>query len=805
MNIVNDETSADDGATATGMADRARARIPDLVALPDPDDPDTVYERTAASAWRLIGALLGIVVVELAAEALPRAQRGLELDLQGEVGGLGTDLGRLADAVATGWAALVLVVSIVVAATTRRPRLLLTAAGAAAVAGGLVAVAASNAGTTPNALTAGEWKFVVIAAAVAMGAVTSSVFVAPIARWSTGVIAAFTLLGVLGDEISLPSRVILVLAGEAVGATMALAAGTPSRRVTRPVVLAALARARLPVERLERHRGDARGSQPWTGNLSTGRDVFVKVEATDELRAAQLFRMWRRIRLKRSGDGRAPSTVRGSAEHEAFVAGRAQVAGVRTPSVLAIAVLPDERGVATVFESVAGDTFDDVDDLSDAALRSAWAQVQVLRRAGIAHRDLRAANLMCVDDDAWIIDFGFAEVAATDELLDRDIAELLASTAALVGPVRAVDQAVAVLGPDTVADAIPWVQPLAVAEATRRSLDKERFAELRELVRARAGRSAPELPQMQRITPKGVAITVALGVAVWTLLPQLTSGVDWGAALEANPVLIVAAVMASVLTYVGAAFSVAGSVPDSLPLGPTFLAQLAGSFVNRVTPAKVGSLALNLRFLTQQGVDGAAATTGLAVSTAAGTVVHVLTTLVVVLWAGNVGFPGLATPPGWVWPVVAAVVVITIVAIAVVPPLRAWWDDTALPSARRSARSFVQVMRSPRNLGMLLGGSALVTVGNLVAFVVSARAFDIDVSLASLGVVYLAGSALASVAPTPGGLGATEAALVAGLAVVEVTRNEAIPAVLLFRLATFWLPILPGWLALIYLQRRKVL
>jgi uncharacterized membrane protein YbhN (UPF0104 family) len=50
-------------------------------------------------------------------------------------------------------------------------------------------------------------------------------------------------------------------------------------------------------------------------------------------------------------------------------------------------------------------------------------------------------------------------------------------------------------------------------------------------------------------------------------------------------------------------------------------------------------------------------------------------------------------------------------------------------------------------------------------------------------------------------VGATEAALIAGYTAVGVTAATAFAAVLLFRLVTFWLPILPGWLALVGLQR----
>jgi len=43
--------------------------------------------------------------------------------------------------------------------------------------------------------------------------------------------------------------------------------------------------------------------------------------------------------------------------------------------------------------------------------------------------------------------------------------------------------------------------------------------------------------------------------------------------------------------------------------------------------------------------------------------------------------------------------------------------------------------------------------------------------------------------PTPGGLGAFEATVAAGLTGLGVPASAAVPAVLAFRLLTFWLPI----------------
>jgi undecaprenyl-diphosphatase len=678
----------------------------------------------------------------------------------------------------------------------------LTALVAAGGAVAVVVAAARVGGVTAGTVTTEEWLIAIAAAGIAVTAMSFSVVAAPMARLAAATISVLVLLGVLGGGVSLAARAMAILAGGVVGASAALLLGTRTRRIARTELAAAMAEVHLPVAELDRHGGDARGSQPWIATLATDRQVFVKVTAVDELRSDQLFRLWRRLILRRADDERSPGSVRRAVEHEAFVAQAAAAAGVNTPSVLRIGSLGVRRGMFAVFSNVDGSSLDDIDDPGEPVLRSAWSQVQILRRARIAHRDLRAANVMVSDGEAHLIDFGFAEIAATQDLLDRDLAELLASTAAGVGVERAVSAAVAVLGPDELVEAIPWLQPLGVCAASRHALDKADFEALREAVRAAAGISAPELPQLRRVSPKALLATLALGVAVWTLLPQLTSGIDWSTVLEASPGWAAAAVLASALTYVGAAVSMAGSVRDSVPLPAAFFAQIASSFTNRITPAKVGGLALNVRFLTKQGIDTASATTGVAVSPVAGAVVHVTMMVVAVLWAGNVGLPGMHLPSARVALLVAVALGLLAVVVAAVPALRTWCTEHAVPAVRRSLRSFVEVLRTPRNVAMLLGGSAIVTVANLAAFDVSLRAFGVHLPASTTALVFLAGSALAQAVPTPGGLGAAEAALVAGLVVVSVEEQVAIPAVLLFRLATFWLPIVPGWLAFTVLQRR---
>jgi uncharacterized protein (TIRG00374 family) len=108
-------------------------------------------------------------------------------------------------------------------------------------------------------------------------------------------------------------------------------------------------------------------------------------------------------------------------------------------------------------------------------------------------------------------------------------------------------------------------------------------------------------------------------------------------------------------------------------------------------------------------------------------------------------------------------------------------------------------------VALLLGGSMLVTFAYLTTLYFSVEAFGGGLAFATVGAVFLVGSAVAQAAPTPGGLGAVGAALIAGLVAAGLDNTVAVPAVFLYRLFTFWIPILPGWLCFQRLERHEYL
>jgi undecaprenyl-diphosphatase len=150
---------------------------------------------------------------------------------------------------------------------------------------------------------------------------------------------------------------------------------------------------------------------------------------------------------------------------------------------------------------------------------------------------------------------------------------------------------------------------------------------------------------------------------------------------------------------------------------------------------------------------------------------------------------------------VAAGVAVVAAIGAAVPWSRALLVTRLWPATKRSLTNVSEIARQPGKIIELFGGCLIITMGYILALEVAVSAFGAGPAFTSVALVYLVGSMVSSVAPTPGGIGAVEATLIAGLTSAGMASTPAVAAVILFRLATFWIPLLPGWGALLVLQR----
>ncbi|MEU6364376.1 lysylphosphatidylglycerol synthase domain-containing protein [Streptomyces sp. NPDC046931] len=674
------------------------------------------------------------------------------------------------------------------------------------------------------------------------------------------------------------SIILTVLIGWSIAAGTLYAVGSPNVRPTGRTLMAGLRTVGF------RPVSAAREEMPDTAeNGDRGRRYFVTLEdgppldvtVVDREQQAQgfFYRVWRRLTLRGITTRRSLQSLRQALEQEALLAYAAIAAGANAPKLIATSELgPD--AVMLVYEHTGGRTLDQLADeeITDGLLHDTWHQVRALQSRRIAHRRL-AGDAIVVDRSGTVIltDLRSGEIAAGDLVLRMDIAQLLATLGLRVGAERAVASAVAVLGPDAVADCLPMLQPIALTRSTRatlRKLARERAQREREavleasrqdkLARAEAGdatgvvldkpdkksvraeqraekraigealeeareedlltqirhqvlRIRPQAPvepaRLERVRPRTLISFMAGAIGAYFLLTQLThiefgtlfANAEWG--------WVAAAVFFSALSYVAAAMALLGFVPERVPFLRTVAAQVAGSFVKIVAPAAVGGVALNTRFLQRAGVRPGLAVASVGASQLFGLGCHVLMLLSFGYLTGTEKTPSLSPSRT----VIAGLLTVAVLVLVVtsVPFLRKFVVTRVRSLFAGVVPRMLDVLQRPQKLVTGIGGMLLLTACFVMCLDASIRAFGHEehttLSLASVAVVFLAGNALGSAAPTPGGVGAVEATLTVGLIAVGLPKEVAAPAVLLYRLLTLWLPVLPGWLFFNHLTRKEAL
>lgn len=320
------------------------------------------------------------------------------------------------------------------------------------------------------------------------------------------------------------------------------------------------------------------------------------------------------------------------------------------------------------------------------------------------------------------------------------------------------------------------------------------------------------MPSRHRRRIRSVISLVALmsiGAAAWRMLPAVRhAGVQLTAVGAPSWPWLAVAAGAIVASFCFSALALQASAGVRLPFGHTVFAQLAAAAANRVTPGSVGGAAINMRFLTKRGLS--AGTAGAAITLVG--LAHAAVALLAVLIFGPSTIPHAAgkmlTGPRLSWALVIVAALLTLFGLwrwkiggrrfaVIVTRWKAVAAD-ALQAGRRLARHPLRVIT-------LFVTVAAVKVANLLALYAALWAFDGDVRGWRVAVAYLVGATTAEAVPTPGGLGAVDAALVVSLVGAGAGSGTVLAGVLVYRLLAFGLPIVPGVLSTAMLRRRLAL
>ena len=631
------------------------------------------------------------------------------------------------------------------------------------------------------------------------------------------VIASVVIVTVLSGGITVAGVGLSITVGWAVGLLTRYALGTPTTRPAGTDVVAALARAGLPVTSLIAQETTSRGRR-YRATATDGSLIRVHVLDRDlegsGLIAAVLN--WARLRDE---PGTGAFNMRRSLDHAALMTFASERAGIPVPNLRAVSeVGPDAALLA--FDYVDGISMRQLADtalnggnalaapvISEDEMVQAWRAVHALHAAQLSHRSLSADHLLRDEHGTiWLLGGESGSIAASDVAMRIDVAELLCTLALLSDVDTAVATGRQVLGVKGLARALPVLQRVALSSETRKDLrrDKKLLVRLRDAVVEIEPESADVEPiSLQRVKPRTLIMIVVGSIAGYVLLSQLAS-VDFATLFsEANWTWVLIAFLLSLITYVAAAWSLTGFVPEKISLARTVLAQLAGNFATLVSPPTLGSVAINLRYLQKAGLHPALAAASIGVSQVMALVMHIGLLFAFGIAAGTQSDFRFDPPRAVVIAIV--VVIILILALLAVPVVRRQITKRVGPTMREVGPRLVTVAQRPMKLLEGLGGMLLLNLAFIGVMYASIEAFGGSMPIAIVAVVYLAGATLGQAAPTPGGLGAVEAALAAGLTAGGLDGGLAVSAVLLFRLITFWIPTVPGYWSFNYLTKKGAL
>ena len=707
---------------------------------------------------------------------------------------------------------MLVVVAIVARRRWRRLGVVVLAAGAGAALFALLDALFDVGGSVRGAVTDGTWvastdfpSLVYVAGAGAVVTVGKPWLRRSWRRCADLSLLVLVVVLAVAGTAGVPELLVAVAAGVTAGAAVLVALGAPNRRPTPSAVVGALRAGGLAVDELALERADGGRAQLYTAALDGGDRAFVKVYARDSRDADLLYRGYRTALLQGAerrlarDDARAGRRARSAAPAHG-AAGRRELPGA------AVALRPRRRldgaGRRVRRGPPAGCVAGRRDRRRPAGPRVAPGRTTARRapRAPLAARRQHPGDRGRARRDRLRIRHRVGGRAGRR----RSTAPSSSSPSPpSSGPSPSLASAARTIGVDALAGAAPYLQPLALSAATRKQASKAVLRELRDGIAATTGEAPAPLEQLVRVRARTLVMIAALSAAFYVLLPQLADVGDSVDALgSANWWWLAVCVVMSIGTYLFAAVGLSGGVPEHLPFVPNLAAQMASSFVNRVTPANVGGMALNLRFLQKAGVAPAEAVTGIGLNVAAGGLAHLLLLVMFVAWAGQSDTESFKIPSSSKLLVVIAVVLAVVGLIASTRWGRRVVLSRVVKFLRDSLASLIVLAHSPAKIAALAGGSIGVSMAYICALAAAVAAFDGGVSFAQVGAVYLGASMIAAAAPTPGGLGAMEAALVAGLTGVGMEPSIAVAAVLSYRLLTYWLPVLPGWLSFHYLERR---
>ncbi|MBF6328884.1 lysylphosphatidylglycerol synthase transmembrane domain-containing protein [Nocardia transvalensis] len=689
------------------------------------------------------------------------------------------------------------------------------------LAAGLIAVLALS--VTGTGISAPQWHLAVpkqldtflsqflddprwIAMLAAVLTVASPWLPASWRRWWWALLGAFVPLH-LFVSLVVPSRAMFGLAvGWFVGAVIVLVVGTPALEVPLDAAVRVLAARGYTVTAFTVLRPAGPGPLVLTAETGPHHRLMVEMYGQNQRSWGMLRQLRRWLTFRSSERPAAFASMRRAVEHRALMGIAIGDLGLACNKPLTVAAL--HRGWTLYAQTMPrGAALSATDD--EVVLTNVWRALQQMHRAQISHGDLRAEEIRIVDGRILFGGFMWAEFGAYESRFSADVAQLLLTTGGLYGAKTAVRTAIEALGEQAVVNASRRLTNSAMSASVRKSVPHagDLMKAIREEVLHQTDADRIEAARITRFSRNQIIQLVLLIGLVYFAYPSMSQVPTFFTELRtANWWWALVGLVFAAVTYLGAAMALWGCASESVNFRNLALTQVAKTFAATTTPAGVGGLALDVRFLQKNGLGAVRATAAVALQQAVQVITHVGLLIGFSVAAGVSADLSHIVPSPTVLYLIAGALLGLLGAAMFVPKVRRWLRTEVRPQLAEVVQELRDLSHAPKRLLMIVGGSAAIILGAAGALWASIESFGGNTTFVAVTIVTMIGGTLAAAAPTPGGVGAVEAALIGGLSVAfGVAQAIAVPAVLLYRVLTCWLPVFLGWWIMRWLARNDMI
>ena len=292
---------------------------------------------------------------------------------------------------------------------------------------------------------------------------------------------------------------------------------------------------------------------------------------------------------------------------------------------------------------------------------------------------------------------------------------------------------------------------------------------------------------------------IVLMIGIYYFIPKLGSfKYTFSVLKDASWFWLTIAFLAAIASFFSAGFTQFAAGNSTGSLIEITLVQTAGSFINHFLPFSLGGVNLVSKYYLKKGRKQAEAIIMSILPIIFGIITTVITIAIISPITITNYIDHVHKTHLNIWELVGLGAILIIIVILTLV------FKNKIKNLLREALLGLKSISDIKQLSYLISGSLAITITSTLVLYASVKAIHQPADLIAVFTLYVTSALVSNIAPTPGGLGATEAFLLVGLAATHLNLSQAAAVILIYRFFTFWLPILPGGLALHRVNKLKI-